>query len=72
MHAAEATGLGRPQLQFDAAHDLRGDDARRGHAVNALPQRAKATVNCRIIPGEDGDTTKRCADQGDRRCQGGR
>lgn len=29
-----------------------------GHAVNALPQRAKATVNCRIIPGEDADTTK--------------
>jgi len=29
-----------------------------GHAPNALPQRAKATVNCRIIPGEDGDTTK--------------
>ncbi len=23
-----------------------------GHASNALPQRAKATVNCRIIPGE--------------------
>ncbi len=29
-----------------------------GHAVNALPQRAKATVNCRIIPGEDADTTR--------------
>jgi acetylornithine deacetylase/succinyl-diaminopimelate desuccinylase-like protein len=29
-----------------------------GHAANALPQRAKATINCRIIPGEDGDTTK--------------
>ncbi|SFS03837.1 M20/M25/M40 family metallo-hydrolase [Sphingomonas jatrophae] len=29
-----------------------------GHAVNALPQRATATINCRIIPGEDGDTTK--------------
>jgi acetylornithine deacetylase/succinyl-diaminopimelate desuccinylase-like protein len=24
-----------------------------GHAVNALPQRAEATVNCRILPGED-------------------
>jgi acetylornithine deacetylase/succinyl-diaminopimelate desuccinylase-like protein len=24
-----------------------------GHAVNALPQRAQATVNCRILPGED-------------------
>ena len=24
-----------------------------GHAVNALPQRARATVNCRILPGED-------------------
>ena len=29
-----------------------------GHAVNALPQRAKATINCRIIPGEDQDTTR--------------
>jgi acetylornithine deacetylase/succinyl-diaminopimelate desuccinylase-like protein len=29
-----------------------------GHAANALPQRAKVTVNCRIVPGEDGDTTK--------------
>lgn len=29
-----------------------------GHAVNALPQRAVATVNCRIAPGEDADTTK--------------
>ena len=24
-----------------------------GHAENALPQRAQATVNCRILPGED-------------------
>jgi acetylornithine deacetylase/succinyl-diaminopimelate desuccinylase-like protein len=29
-----------------------------GHAVNALPQRAKATVSCRIVPGEDADTTR--------------
>lgn len=29
-----------------------------GHAINALPQRAKATINCRIAPGEDGETTK--------------
>ena len=29
-----------------------------GHAANALPQRAKATVNCRIIPGENGDATR--------------
>ncbi len=29
-----------------------------GHAANALPQRAKATVNCRIVPGEDADTTR--------------
>ena len=26
-----------------------------GHADNALPQRAKATVNCRLLPGEDPD-----------------
>ena len=24
-----------------------------GHAPNALPQTAKATVNCRMLPGED-------------------
>ena len=24
-----------------------------GHAANALPQRAKATVNCRMLPGHD-------------------
>ena len=29
-----------------------------GHAANALPQRAKANVNCRIAPGEDADTTR--------------
>jgi len=29
-----------------------------GHAANALPQRATANVNCRIVPGEDGDTTR--------------
>ncbi|MGV3479952.1 MAG: M20/M25/M40 family metallo-hydrolase [Sphingobium sp.] len=32
--------------------------AEAGHAANALPQRAKATINCRIIPGEDQDTTR--------------
>lgn len=29
-----------------------------GHAQNALPQRAKANVNCRIIPGETVESTK--------------
>lgn len=29
-----------------------------GHAQNALPQRAATNINCRIIPGEDADTTK--------------
>ena len=29
-----------------------------GHAPNALPQRATATVNCRIVPGEDADSTR--------------
>ena len=29
-----------------------------GHAANALPQRAVATVNCRIAPGDDADTTR--------------
>ena len=29
-----------------------------GHAANALPQRAKSTINCRIAPGEDADTIR--------------
>jgi acetylornithine deacetylase/succinyl-diaminopimelate desuccinylase-like protein len=30
-----------------------------GHAENALPQLARATVNCRILPGHDADETLR-------------
>ena len=29
-----------------------------GHAFNALPQLARATVNCRIMPGEPVDEVK--------------
>ena len=29
-----------------------------GHADNALPQRARATVNCRVLPGESPDAVK--------------
>jgi len=29
-----------------------------GHAENALPQRARATVNCRVLPGESIDTVE--------------
>ena len=29
-----------------------------GHAYNALPQVARATVNCRIMPGEPVDDVK--------------
>jgi len=29
-----------------------------GHAPNALPQRARAIVNCRILPGESSDDVK--------------
>lgn len=29
-----------------------------GHAENALPQRAQATVNCRVLPGESTDAVK--------------
>ena len=29
-----------------------------GHAQNALPQRATANINCRIVPGENADTTR--------------
>lgn len=30
-----------------------------GHATNALPQRARATVNCRILPGQSADEVQR-------------
>src|SRR6185436_21111956 len=30
-----------------------------GHAQNALPQTAKATVNCRMLPGDDPATVER-------------
>jgi acetylornithine deacetylase/succinyl-diaminopimelate desuccinylase-like protein len=30
-----------------------------GHATNALPQRARATVNCRILPGESVDEVQK-------------
>jgi acetylornithine deacetylase/succinyl-diaminopimelate desuccinylase-like protein len=30
-----------------------------GHATNALPQRAKAVVNCRILPGESVDAVQK-------------
>ncbi|MBV1689283.1 M20/M25/M40 family metallo-hydrolase [Novosphingobium sp. G106] len=29
-----------------------------GHAINALPQRAKASINCRILPGETVEETE--------------
>lgn len=29
-----------------------------GHATNALPQRARANINCRIFPGVDADTVR--------------
>ncbi len=33
-----------------------------GHADNALPQRARATVNCRVLPGESIDTVEHTLD----------
>ncbi len=30
-----------------------------GHATNALPQRARATVNCRILPGQSADEVQK-------------
>jgi acetylornithine deacetylase/succinyl-diaminopimelate desuccinylase-like protein len=30
-----------------------------GHATNALPQRARANINCRIFPGVDQETVRR-------------
>ena len=34
-----------------------------GHAQNALPQRARANINCRIIPGETADETRLTLDK---------
>lgn len=34
-----------------------------GHANNALPQRAKATVNCRVLPGESVDEVQKTLQQ---------
>ena len=38
-----------------------------GHAQNALPQTAKATVNCRMLPGEDPASRRENAHPRDRR-----
>ena len=38
-----------------------------GHADNALPQRARATVNCRVLPGESVDAVEVTLATGDRR-----
>jgi acetylornithine deacetylase/succinyl-diaminopimelate desuccinylase-like protein len=37
--------------------------AEAGHAQNALPQRATANINCRIIPGETVETTRAALEQ---------
>jgi acetylornithine deacetylase/succinyl-diaminopimelate desuccinylase-like protein len=34
-----------------------------GHATNALPQRARANVNCRIYPGESGESVRQVLDK---------
>jgi acetylornithine deacetylase/succinyl-diaminopimelate desuccinylase-like protein len=34
-----------------------------GHARNALPQRARATVNCRVLPDEDPDDVRRALER---------
>jgi acetylornithine deacetylase/succinyl-diaminopimelate desuccinylase-like protein len=34
-----------------------------GHASNALPQRARATLNCRIFPGSSGEDVRRVLEQ---------
>ena len=61
-HPRHAAGCGRraaavrgSALQLHAAHHLRRHPAAGGHAVNALPQRAEANVNCRILPGHSAE-----------------
>jgi len=46
-------------FQFSFAHHLCRHDALRRHARNALPQTARANVNCRIFPGEDPEEVRR-------------
>ena len=43
-----------------------------GHAPNALPQRARANVNCRILPGETPGGDPGGPDQSHRRPRGDR
>jgi acetylornithine deacetylase/succinyl-diaminopimelate desuccinylase-like protein len=42
-----------------------------GHAANALPQSARATVNCRIFPGEDPEEVRKTLEHvvGDRKVE---
>ena len=49
----------RSGLECDAEDDLRRHPARGGHATNALPQRARANVNCRIFPGTGVEQVRR-------------
>ena len=53
---AAAARLSRtPYLQRAASDDVRRhDESQAGHANNALPQLARAVVNCRILPGLPG------------------
>jgi acetylornithine deacetylase/succinyl-diaminopimelate desuccinylase-like protein len=37
-------------VECNASHDMCRNAARGGHASNALPQLAAATVNCRVLP----------------------
>ena len=48
----------RSDLQRACAHHLRRDAARGGHAPNALPQRATATLSCRVMQGTTPEQVK--------------
>jgi acetylornithine deacetylase/succinyl-diaminopimelate desuccinylase-like protein len=56
--AAAATLAGEPTLNAMLRTTCVATQAEAGHAQNALPQRARANVNCRIIPGETVETTR--------------
>jgi acetylornithine deacetylase/succinyl-diaminopimelate desuccinylase-like protein len=56
--AAEAILVADPMLNATLRTTCVATQVAAGHAQNALPQRATANVNCRIIPGETVETTR--------------
>ena len=54
-HAAVDAAIERPDRQLDMRTTCVATRLEAGHANNALPQRAQANVNCRIVPGHSSE-----------------